>query len=91
MSHAATNLRLGKNGRIVIPASVRDALGLREGDTLVLTVGPRRGRLVLETEEMILARLHDLVGAAPEGELVSEELLRERREEAEREARAMDL
>ena len=91
MSHPATRLRLGKNGRIVIPARVRDALGLREGDTLVLTVGPCSGRLILETEEMILARLHDLVGAAPEGELVSEELLRERREEAQREAREMDL
>lgn len=91
MSHPATRLRLGKNGRIVIPARVRDALGLREGDTLVLTVGTCSGRLVLETEEMILARLHDLVGAAPEGELVSEELLRERREEAQREAREMDL
>lgn len=91
MSHPATRLRLGKNGRIVIPARVRDALGLREGDTLVLTVGTCSGRLVLETEEMILARLHDLVGAAPEDELVSEELLRERREEAQREAREMDL
>jgi AbrB family looped-hinge helix DNA binding protein len=90
MSQPATSLRLGKSGRIVIPAPVRDALHLREGDTLVLTVDPNGGRLVLETEEMVLARLHALVGAAPPGELVSEELLRERREEAAREAREME-
>ena len=90
MSQPGTNLRLGKSGRIVIPAPVRSALGLREGDTLVLTVDALGGRLVLETEDMILARLRALVGTAPPGGLVSEELLRERREEAEREARELE-
>jgi AbrB family looped-hinge helix DNA binding protein len=86
----AVNIRLGQNGRIVIPAPVRDALRLKEGDTLLLTVEPQRGRLVLETEETVIARLHELVGAAEGGPLVSEDLLRERREEGQREAREME-
>jgi AbrB family looped-hinge helix DNA binding protein len=86
----AVNIRIGQNGRIVIPAPVRDALHLKEGDTLLLTVEPQRGRLVLETEETVIARLHELVGAAEGGALVSEELLRERREEAQREAREIE-
>jgi AbrB family looped-hinge helix DNA binding protein len=86
----SVNIRLGQNGRIVIPSPVRDALRLKEGDTLLLTVEPQRGRLVLETEESVIARLHELVGAAKGGALVSEELLRERREEGRREAREME-
>jgi len=35
-----------------------------------------------ETDEELLEQLYHQVGHAPEGELVSEELLRERREEA---------
>jgi AbrB family looped-hinge helix DNA binding protein len=85
----AISIRLGQNGRIVIPAPVRDALRLKEGDTLLLTVEPQHGRLVLETEETVIARLHELVGAAEGGALVSEELLLERRKEAQREAREM--
>lgn len=88
MSHA-TSIRLGQHGRIVIPAPVRDALRLKEGDTLLLTVEPQHSRLVLQTEEAVIARLHELIGTTEGGVLVSEELLLERREEAQREAREM--
>lgn len=37
-----------------------------------------------ETEEELVRRIHELVGPAPEGERVSEQLIRERREEAAR-------
>lgn len=77
-------VKLGQHGRMIIPAEVRHTLGLKEGDELLLSIGDKR--LVLETEEALLERLYRAVGEPPEGELVSEELLRERREEAKREA-----
>jgi AbrB family looped-hinge helix DNA binding protein len=77
------SLRIGKNGRIVIPANLREVLGLSENDPVVATLEGKR--IILETEEALLERLYQMVGPAPEGELVSEELIRERREEAQRE------
>jgi AbrB family looped-hinge helix DNA binding protein len=77
------SLRIGKNGRIVIPANFREALGLSENDPVVAMLEGKR--IILETEEALLERLYQEVGPAPEGELVSEELIRERREEAQRE------
>lgn len=79
-----TILRLGQNGRMVIPAELRHSLELKEGDELLVTVEGKR--LVLETEAALLERLYQTVGEPPESELVSDELIRERREEAEREA-----
>jgi AbrB family looped-hinge helix DNA binding protein len=80
---ASINLQVGKNGRVVIPISLRQTLHLGEGDTLVATVEGHR--LILETEAALIERLYETVGPAAEGELVSEELIRERREEAKRE------
>jgi AbrB family looped-hinge helix DNA binding protein len=77
-------VKLGQNGRMIIPAEVRHTLGLREGDELLLSIGDKR--LVLETEEALLERLYQTVGEPPVDELVSEELLRERREEAKQES-----
>ena len=62
-----TTIKLGQNGRVIIPAEVRHTLNLKAGDELLVTLEDKR--LVLETE----------------GELVSNELLRERRDEARRE------
>lgn len=73
-------IKLGQHGRMIIPAEVRHTLGLKEGDELLLSTGDKR--IVLETQEAILERLYTAVGQPPEGKLVSEELLRERREEA---------
>jgi AbrB family looped-hinge helix DNA binding protein len=81
---------MGLNGRVVIPAEVRHSLHLNEGDTLLLSVDEQAGRLVLETEEAVIQRLRALVGTAPSGERGSDALLRERREEAAREAREME-
>lgn len=79
-----TTIKLGQNGRMIIPAELRHGLNLKEGDELLVTLDNKR--LILETEEALLERLYQAVGEPPEGELVSEELLRERREEARREA-----
>ncbi len=35
---APTKLRLGPDGRVVIPAAFREALGLSEGDTLIASI-----------------------------------------------------
>lgn len=74
---------MGLNGRVVIPASMREALNLKTGDALVATVEGKR--LVLATESALLRQLYNAAGS-PEGELASDELIRERREEARREA-----
>ncbi len=79
-----TILKLGQNGRMIIPVELRHNLDLKEGDELLVTVEGKR--LVLETEAALLERLYATVGEPPEGELVSNELIRERREEAERES-----
>ncbi len=80
----STVLKLGQNGRMVIPAELRHNMGLKEGDELLVSVEGKR--LVLETEAALLERLYATVGEPPEGELVSESLMRERREEAQRES-----
>lgn len=80
----STILKLGQNGRMIIPAELRHNLKLKEGDELLVTVEGKR--LVLETEAALLERLYATIGEPPESELVSESLLRERREEAKHEA-----
>jgi AbrB family looped-hinge helix DNA binding protein len=80
---ATYHTRLGKHGRIVIPAQARHALKLQEGDNLLVEVNGNR--IVLETEAALLERLYDAAGSRAEGQLPSEDLIRERREEAKRE------
>ena len=79
-----TAVRIGPKGRIVIPQALREALGLREGDTLVAHA--EDGRLVLETRAAIRARIRQRLAAVPKDQLLSEELIAERRAEARREA-----
>ena len=77
------NLVVGQNGRVVIPAELRRELKLEQGD--VLSASVEAGRLVLQTEAALLEQLFEIVGEPPEGELVSETLIRERREAAKSE------
>ncbi|WP_027881226.1 AbrB/MazE/SpoVT family DNA-binding domain-containing protein [Meiothermus rufus] len=77
-------IQLGVRGRLVLPAAVRRALGLREGDRLVLRlredgvielVGARE---VVRESKGLLGRLYpDLKGKA-----LAQELLQDRRREA---------
>ena len=77
-------VKLGKQGRLVIPASLRHELGLELGDELVARV--EDGRLIFEPKASVVARLRERFKNV-EGSL-ADELLAERREEAAREARA---
>jgi antitoxin PrlF len=70
-------LVLGKQGRLVIPAAVRTALGLVPGDRLHLHLaGPR---LVLERQQDAVAELRQLGAGVSEGRSLVDELLAERR------------
>jgi len=70
-------LVLGKQGRLVIPAEVRAALGLAPGDQLHLHVaGPR---LVLERPKDAVDELRALAKDVPPSRSFVDELLAERR------------
>lgn len=75
---------LGSNGRLVIPAKFRHALGIEEGDDLLLEF--EDGELRLTSRQRALRRAKDLVRQyVPEGTSLADELIAERREEASRE------
>ncbi len=81
---AFVRLRLGPQGRVVLPAHFRRELGLEVGDPLVASV--ENGRLVLapraEARASLLARFRPAIGERS----VVDELLEQRRAEARREA-----
>ena len=70
-------LRLGKQGRLVIPAEVRAALGLSPGDLLHLHLSGQH--LVLERQQDAVAELRGLGASIPKGQSLVDELLAERR------------
>lgn len=79
-----TKLRLGPDGRIVIPAAFREALGLSEGDTLIASIDT--GELHLLTVRAAMRRAQAIVRKfVPEGVSLVDELIEDRRREVERE------
>ncbi|MGI8866277.1 MAG: AbrB/MazE/SpoVT family DNA-binding domain-containing protein [Rubrobacteraceae bacterium] len=88
MGEGSVMVRVGPQGRIVIPAAVREELGLGVGDELSTRV--EDGRLVLERREDVARRLRERYAAIAPGRSLSEELIAERREKAEAEARNTD-
>jgi AbrB family looped-hinge helix DNA binding protein len=78
-------LKVGPKGRIVIPAGFRRALRIEPGSVLVGHV--EDGRLILERREAILQRLQARFAATvPAGISLADELIAERREEAQPES-----
>ena len=78
------SVKVEKSGRILIPAAVRRQFGLKEGTEMILRVDEDGIRL--GTREQALARIRkELRRYIPEGSCLSEELIQERRAEAERE------
>jgi AbrB family looped-hinge helix DNA binding protein len=76
--------RLTSGGRVVIPAEFRHALGLREGDLLTLKLKDNEVRLYTFAEGV--RRAQAIVRKfVPEGVSLADELIAERRREAERE------
>ena len=75
---------LSANGRIVIPAAIREELGLAPGDTLLMDV--EDGVLRIESYPARIRRIQrEIAQFAKPGILASDELIAERREEARRE------
>lgn len=68
---------VGQQGRLVIPAAVRAALGLKPGDHLRLHLA--NGRLVLERPGDAVTGLRGLASQVPGGRSLVAELLAERR------------
>jgi AbrB family looped-hinge helix DNA binding protein len=84
-SSRQTEVHLGRQGRLVIPATLRRLLGFEEGDTLIAR--SEEGRLILEKQETIKRRLKARFSQLPKETSLANELIAERREEAKREAK----
>ena len=77
-------IRLGAQGRLVIPAVLRKALHLKPGDRLIARqVGDS---LILERRETVVKRLQGLYAHIPKDVSLVDELITERREETAKEA-----
>lgn len=75
---------LGKSGRIVIPAQFRKALGVSEGDTLMMTLDD--GMIRILTPRKAIQRVQESVRRyVPRGISLADELIEERRAEQARE------
>jgi AbrB family looped-hinge helix DNA binding protein len=77
--------KIGPQGRVVIPVTIRRALGIGPGAVLVGHV--EDGRLVLERREAVLDRLQArFAKVVPRDVSLADEVVAERRQEAAREA-----
>jgi AbrB family looped-hinge helix DNA binding protein len=75
---------LGAQGRIVLPAHVREQAHLKQGDRLIVIV--EEGGILLLTPLQAVKRVQAMARKyVRPGVLASEELIRERRLEADRE------
>ncbi|MGH2681402.1 MAG: AbrB/MazE/SpoVT family DNA-binding domain-containing protein [Actinomycetota bacterium] len=82
---AATRIpvRLGPQGRLVVPVELRRELGLEEGAEMAIRSDGRR--LILEPRSEVLRRLRRRFAEVPDGISLAEELAADRAEEARRE------
>ncbi|MBA3737174.1 MAG: AbrB/MazE/SpoVT family DNA-binding domain-containing protein [Actinobacteria bacterium] len=76
-------VRLGPQGRIVIPAELRRELGLEEGTEMAIRSDGYR--LILEPRAEVLRRLRRRFAKVPEGISLADELASDRQEQARRE------
>ncbi|MBI4295822.1 MAG: AbrB/MazE/SpoVT family DNA-binding domain-containing protein [Chloroflexi bacterium] len=74
---------IGEGGRLVIPAAYRKALGLKPGDEVLLVL--EDGEIRVISMRQAISRAQTLLRRyIPKGRNLSEELIKERREEAAR-------
>jgi len=76
-------VQLGAQGRLVIPAALRKALNLNQGDCLV--VRKEGDSLVLERREVVESRLWEMFHQIPQEISLVDELVSERRAAAQAE------
>ena len=78
--------KLGEGRRVAIPAELCQRYGIEPGDPVVLE--PSDSGIVMRPLDAVIREVQAyFADAAPPGVSLSEELLRDRREEAERENR----
>jgi antitoxin PrlF len=80
MASSHRELRVGEQGRIVIPVEIRRALSIDIGSTLVARV--EKDKLILEKRDAVLQRLQSRFKKIPAGVSLADELIAERRAEA---------
>jgi AbrB family looped-hinge helix DNA binding protein len=79
-----SHIRINENGRVVIPASFRRAMGITSGDTVVLRLD--KDELRITTLRKRLKRAQEIVRKhVPRTASLVDELIAERREAARRE------
>jgi AbrB family looped-hinge helix DNA binding protein len=79
-----TRVQVGEKGRIVIPAEIREAMGIKIGDTIDLSL--KDCELRISTLRSRIRRAQERARKyIPEGRSLSEELSAERREAAKNE------
>jgi len=80
----SSSARVNENGRILIPVAIREQMGVKAGDSLILTL--EDGVLRVESYRAIIRKIQeDFKPFRKSGVLASDELIAERREEARRE------
>ncbi|MCE5360390.1 AbrB/MazE/SpoVT family DNA-binding domain-containing protein [Candidatus Igneacidithiobacillus taiwanensis] len=84
MAFSENQVQIGAQGRVVIPAALRKALRLQPGDRLVARLVGES--LVLERRDTVERRLRERFRSVPKGIRIVDELLAERRAEAQRES-----
>lgn len=77
-------VQIGAKGRLLLPAVVRNRMNLKEGDRLVLTVEDD-GSLRLVSLRQQAKKLRGYLKTTQPERVISDELIQERREEAESE------
>jgi AbrB family looped-hinge helix DNA binding protein len=77
-------LRVNENGRVVIPASFRKALGINAGDEVVLRLEEDELRIITLKRRVERAQ-HRVRRYIKPGRSLADELIAERREAAKRE------
>ena len=83
---AAIKTKLGKGGRVVIPAEYRKRLGIEPGDEIIVSF--EDGEIKITTVREAVRRAQEIVRRfVPEGVSLVDELIQERRREAARESR----
>lgn len=83
MTDLYADVRLGAQGRLVVPAPIRKALGFSDGETLVARIA--KDHLVIEKTGAVERRVHERFAKAS-GRCLADELINERRREAQRDA-----
>jgi AbrB family looped-hinge helix DNA binding protein len=84
MKNNEARARLNNKGALVVPASIRRALGIKPGDWLLLRIID--GELRISTARQRLAKAQRIVRKhVPRGASLVDELIAERREAARRE------